>query len=896
MASGKELKALVSIAGQVDASLNKSIAEASRSLQGLGTDISKVGKTMSGIGDKLTATVTAPIVAAGTAAVVAASDYETSFAKLSTIADTTVVSTDELKDSIMSLSNETGMSASDISEAAYSAISAGQDTADALQFVESAAKLAKGGFTDVSTSTDVLTTALNAYGLAADQVSHVSDVLIQTQNEGKTTVDELAASMGKVIPTAAAANVGIEDLSSQYVALTKNGIGTAEATTYINSMINELTKSGSAANKAFKEAAGTSFPDYIAAGHSTAEAMQLLASAEESAGLKVTDAFGSAEAGKAANVLVQHASDATTALGNMQDMSGQTQTAFETMNNTTAADMERLKTSFQNLAITIGEDLLPVITPVMEDISEGIKTVSEKWNELDPETQQMIIKAAMVAAALGPVLSIGGRLVSTFGAITSGAGTVIGKLGGLTSSLGSFGSKAATAATGASSAAASFSTMAGQALLLLAAGAAVAMIAGAMWILVQAATQLAAAGPAAVGVFILLAAVAIGVTAAIVAIGSAATVSAVGLLAMGAAVLMVGAGIALAAAGATLFCTQLPTIATYGPMAASGIIMLSGAIVMFSGSMVMMTGSLVAGSAALLAFGAGALVASAGAVAFGGSMGIAAGTSALLLAALLGIQASMTSINTSATSAASSLTSMVNSVNVVESALNGLADLASGAVNSFLSIFEAAAPKAQADGTKLGTSLATGIKVSMVTANASLMAGFAVMTATATAQLANLRRLFASTRFEFNHNIALPHFSLSGKFDAKSNSVPTVGVNWYAAGGFTDGLSIAGEDGMEAVLSFNPAYRSQNLSYWAKAGQLLGVDSTLLDLITGGTTSGSTTQISLGGVSFNPSITINGNATKEDVIAAIREEEPEFFDLLDRYIEMKEQEAYGYSF
>lgn len=123
-------------------------------------------------------------------------------------------------------------------------------------------------------------------------------------------------------------------------------------------------------------------------------------------------------------------------------------------------------------------------------------------------------------------------------------------------------------------------------------------------------------------------------------------------------------------------------------------------------------------------------------------------------------------------------------------------------------------------------------------------------------------------------------------------NIPTIPM--LATGGFTDGVSIAGEAGTEAVISFDPAYRSENLSYWAKAGQMLGAtDSDLLSLIEDAGSGIKTTEYNLGGVTFAPNITIQGNAQKQDVLEAIREAEPEFFDLLEEFMARRGKEAYG---
>ena len=109
-------------------------------------------------------------------------------------------------------------------------------------------------------------------------------------------------------------------------------------------------------------------------------------------------------------------------------------------------------------------------------------------------------------------------------------------------------------------------------------------------------------------------------------------------------------------------------------------------------------------------------------------------------------------------------------------------------------------------------------------------------------------------------------------------------VEGYATGGFTNGLSIAGEDPrypMEAVISFNPAYRAENLSYWAQAGRMLGADVTdfTLDGSRGGDVS-----IDMGGVTFAPQITVTGQADKQSIMEAIEAEYPEFIDMLENWM------------
>ena len=201
-----------------------------------------------------------------------AASAESSFAKVKTLLSG---GTDMAAyfDDIKQAAIDTGVSIEDYAEATYSAISASVDQGSAVEFTRNAIKLAKGGFTDAATAVDVLTTAINAYGLDASAATSISDKLITTQNLGKTTVGELAGAMGKVIPTARSFNVNLDALCGTYAVMTKNGIATAESTTYLNGMLNELGKNGSVASTVLKEKTGQSFSDLMASGKSLGDVL-----------------------------------------------------------------------------------------------------------------------------------------------------------------------------------------------------------------------------------------------------------------------------------------------------------------------------------------------------------------------------------------------------------------------------------------------------------------------------------------------------------------------------------------------------------------------------------------------------------------------------------------------
>lgn len=386
---------------------------------------SKIGSAMETAGNKITgigkaiAPVSALLGTALTVSTKSASDFQNGMAKMSTLFDTSKTSVSNLSKEFLTLSNKTGLSASELAEAGYQALSAGQSVDHVGKFVETAGNLAKAGFTSTTTAVDVLTTAMNAYGKSAGSADQIANKLVRTQNLGKTTVDELASAMGKVIPTASSMGVNINNLTSGYVSLTKQGIATAEATTYMNSMFNELGDSGTTLGGIIKKKTGMSFQDCMKHGMSLADVLQITKKYADENGIAYNELWGSAEAGKAGLAILNGGVDefnkTVKTMGSNTNDVGDALEKLETPSEKAHKAINQIK----NSGIELGTAFISALAPTLEKVCGAVEKATTWFSSLDEHTKTMIATAMGIGAVASPVLIIGGKIISGIGSIVS---------------------------------------------------------------------------------------------------------------------------------------------------------------------------------------------------------------------------------------------------------------------------------------------------------------------------------------------------------------------------------------------------------------------------------------------------------------------------------------------
>lgn len=382
-------------------------------------DFEKLGGSIKGVGSKLTTFVTLPIAGAIVASTKFAMDFQTSMAKVSTIADTTIKPIQKIGDEILTLSNKTGVASTEIAESVYQAISAGVNTADAVKVVEIATKSAVAGFTDTLTAVDGLTTVINSYGLSMDQADELANKFLVTQNLGKTTFGELASSIGKVSPVASTLNVTTDELLSSLASLTANGINTSEAVTSLKAAFSNIIKPSGDAEEIAKKL-GLQFNSTAIKTKGWAGFLEDLKNKTKGNIDTMSKLFGSTEA---VNTILSLTSDNGMTLLNKSMIQMETNTtalddAFGKMQDTTASQLNIGLQKLKNTAIDMASNLLPIANKIIDSASGLVNW----FNKLDGSQQMILGTIILLTMATGPFIAMLGNLTVVLGSVNAALG------------------------------------------------------------------------------------------------------------------------------------------------------------------------------------------------------------------------------------------------------------------------------------------------------------------------------------------------------------------------------------------------------------------------------------------------------------------------------------------
>lgn len=251
MAKSNALELSIRIAGKVDNSLTTAIKTAKNQTSGLARGVSTFAKTSAAalVG------VTAAVVGVAATCGKQAADVEKAMAQTRTLltgtADKTKARTAELTQDVMNISRVTGRVSTEIAAGSYQVISAFQDTADTASILETATKAAIAGQAETVDTVNALAAVTKAYGdTSARAVTHVSDLSFETIRLGQTTMPELANGIQKASGSAAALHVSQEELYAGFATLTGVIGNTDTVGTALNTLYTKMLKPSKALSKA----------------------------------------------------------------------------------------------------------------------------------------------------------------------------------------------------------------------------------------------------------------------------------------------------------------------------------------------------------------------------------------------------------------------------------------------------------------------------------------------------------------------------------------------------------------------------------------------------------------------------------------------------------------------
>ena len=402
----QELKRLQEQAATTSVTLEK-IAAAGDKFEKAGDSITNSGKQIS--------VASAAVTGLGVAAVKTAADFDSAMANVAAISGATGDDLQALRDKAREMGEKTKFSASEAADAMSYMAMAGWKTGDMLSGIEGIMNLAAASGEDLATTSDIVTDALTAFGLTAEDSAHFADILAAASSNANTNVSMMGETFKYCAPVAGALGYSAEDVAEAIGLMGNAGIKSTQAGTALRTMMTklqgELKLSGEALGEVTIQTAN--------ADGSMRELSDILADCR-TAFSKMSES----EAAAAAETLVgKNAMSGFLALMNsapgdidklrnaIDNCDGSAENMAAIMQDNLNGQLTILKSQLEELAISFGEMLMPVIRKVVTAVQGFV----DKLNNMDEAQRKTIITIGLVIAALGPFLVILGTVISTVG-------------------------------------------------------------------------------------------------------------------------------------------------------------------------------------------------------------------------------------------------------------------------------------------------------------------------------------------------------------------------------------------------------------------------------------------------------------------------------------------------
>lgn len=376
--------------------------------------LTKFGNQMKSVGKSMTRNVSMPLAGIGLASIKLAADFETSMTKIATLVGASAEELRGYESAIKSLSVQTGTSAQQLAEGLFFITSAGFSGQEALDALEVSAKGAALGMGEMSDVSNALTSIMTAYASQGMTAAEAGDLLHETLKQGKFEASEFMGKLGSVIPVAAAAGISMEELGAASATMSKLSGDAAGTLTAMRSLMLGLLKPSEKQKEVLESIGLTTEELSSMMDESLMETLQFLFQNLEGNNEALLNVFGSSKAVTGAlSTMGLQAETYATVLDGMNKSQGNVNEGMDTLNKTAGQQFKKTLVELQNVGIELGQRLLPPITKLVKFLMQGV----DAFMKLDKSTKAIITGFGVIAFAIGPLVTLGGTLMTVFGSV-----------------------------------------------------------------------------------------------------------------------------------------------------------------------------------------------------------------------------------------------------------------------------------------------------------------------------------------------------------------------------------------------------------------------------------------------------------------------------------------------